>query len=205
MQTILIISNLILVLVIGWLIKFYVPAYLRKKGENLATKEDIEEITNKIESVRASIGHQLYIHQTRYQNEFNILMDLTEKLVELRDSALGLRPVIDYVDGNEAEEDRKRKRLKRYQDAAFAFYKLYETRKPFYPDEIYNGIKGLDRIVWKEVVQYKNRSPNEGKWFDREYWEKAEKNSEEISKLADKVIESIRNRIKYWEEFKIKN
>jgi len=204
MQTILIISNLILILVIGWLIKFYVPAYLRKKGENLATKEDIEGITSKIESVRASIGHQLYIHQTRYQNEFNILMDLTEKLVELRDSALALRPAVDYVDASEAEEDRKRKRLKRYQEAALAFYKLYETRKPFYPDEIYNGIKELDQVIWKEVVQYKNRLPNEGKGFDHEYWEKAEKNSEEISKLADKVIGLIRNRIRYWEEFKIK-
>jgi len=204
MQIMLIISNLILVLVIGWLIKFYVPAYLRKKGENLATKEDIEGITSKIESVRASIGHQLYIHQTRYQNEFNILMDLTEKLVELRDSALALRPVIDYVDASESEEDRKRKRLKPYQEAALAFYKLYETRKPFYPDEIYNGIKELDRVVWKEVVQYKNRLPSESKGFDPEYWEKAGKNSDEISKLADKVIGLIRNRIRYWEEFKIK-
>ena len=182
----------------------YFRSYLKKKAENLATKEDVSEITERVESMKATIGAQLYIHQVRYQNEFNILMDLTEKLVELRDSALVLRPVVDYVDASEAEEDRKRKRLKRYQEAALAFYKLYETRKPFYPDEIYNGIKELDRVVWKEVVQYKNRLPSEGKGFDSEYWQKAEKNSEEISKLADKVIGLIRNRIRYWEEFKIK-
>lgn len=182
----------------------YFRSYLKKKAENLATKEDVSKITKQVESMKATIGAQLYIHQVRYQNEFNILMDLTEKLVELRDSALVLRSVVDYVDASEAEEDRKRKRLKRYQEAALAFYKLYETRKPFYPDEIYNGIKELDRVVWKEVVQYKNRLPSEGKGFDSEYWQKAEKNSEEISKLADKVIGLIRNRIRYWEEFKIK-
>jgi hypothetical protein len=182
----------------------YFRSYLKKKAENLATKEDVSEITKQVESMKATVGAQLYIHQVRYQNEFNILMDLTEKLVELRDSALVLRPVVDYVDASEAEEDRKRKRLKRYQEAALAFYKLYETRKPFYPDEIYNGIKELDRVVWKEVVQYKNRLPSEGKGFDSEYWQKAENNSEEISKLADKVIGLIRNRIRYWEEFKIK-
>lgn len=35
--------------------KFYVPSYLKKKGENLATKEDIGLITKEIKSVEAKI------------------------------------------------------------------------------------------------------------------------------------------------------
>ena len=35
--------------------KFYVPSYLKKKGENLATKEDIGLITKEIKSVEARI------------------------------------------------------------------------------------------------------------------------------------------------------
>lgn len=52
-------------------------AYFKKKGENLATKEDIKKITREVESIKheysanleslkASIGSQLYIHQIRY-------------------------------------------------------------------------------------------------------------------------------------------
>lgn len=38
--------------VIGLFAKKYLPSYLQQKGRNLATKEDIKEITNKIESVK---------------------------------------------------------------------------------------------------------------------------------------------------------
>jgi len=38
---------------LGLLLKSYLPGYAREKGKNLATKEDVEEITHKIESVRS--------------------------------------------------------------------------------------------------------------------------------------------------------
>ena len=37
---------------IGLALKSYLPAYFGEKGKNLATKEDIEEITGKIESIK---------------------------------------------------------------------------------------------------------------------------------------------------------
>jgi hypothetical protein len=39
-------------LIIGLLAKKYLPSYLQQKGRNLATMEDIKEITDKIESVK---------------------------------------------------------------------------------------------------------------------------------------------------------
>ena len=208
-------SNILLVValvIVAGFKRFYFPSYLKKKGENLATKEDIGEITKQVESIKhqhstdlesfkALIGSQLYIHQTRYQNEFNILRDLSAKITELRDSALSLRPVIDVTDSSEPEE--KKKRLTRYHEAAIALYKTYEAAKPFYPDEIYDGIKKLDNVIWKEVVEYKNWSPNAGRGFDPKYWEKAKGNEKEILENMDVVMKLIRNRINYWEKFKI--
>lgn len=46
-------------LVVFLLIKFFLPSYFSEKGKNLATKEDIEEITNNIESVKSSYAHVL--------------------------------------------------------------------------------------------------------------------------------------------------
>lgn len=39
--------------VVFLLIKFFLPGYLTEKGKNLATSEDVEEITQKIESIKA--------------------------------------------------------------------------------------------------------------------------------------------------------
>ena len=180
----------------------YFRSYLKKKAENLATKEDVSEITKRVESMKATVGAQLYIHRVRYQNEFSILMDLSEKLVALRDSAHSLRPVLDQRDSRESEDERKRRRLKGHYDAAVAFYKAYETRMPFYPEEIYQSIKKLDLLVRKETIEY---DIGQDKGFDKKYWDAASANALEIAKLADEIIALIRVRVKYWEDFKVKS
>ena len=40
-------------IVVFFLIKYFLPGYLSEKGKNLATREDIVEITDKIEEVKA--------------------------------------------------------------------------------------------------------------------------------------------------------
>ncbi len=45
--------------ILGYIFKSYFPAYFHKKGENLATKEDIGEITKKIEQVKVQYSAQL--------------------------------------------------------------------------------------------------------------------------------------------------
>jgi hypothetical protein len=45
--------------VFGFLVKQYLPAYFSEKGKNLATKEDIAEITRLIEGVKTSFAHEL--------------------------------------------------------------------------------------------------------------------------------------------------
>jgi len=187
--------------VLGLLIRYYIPAYLKKKAENLATKEDVKEITKAVESIKHQYATQLFIHQTRYQNEYTLLKDLSEKLIQLRDAVVSLRPpALDSRNANETEKERKQKRLQRYFDAALSFYKLYEASKPFYHEDIYFGIKKLEHLMNKESVEYQN-----GREFDPQYWEKASVNITEISKEADNVIALIRLRVKYWEDFENHN
>lgn len=61
-----------IVIVVGYacgllFLKSYFPKYLEEKGKNLATKEDIEEITRKVESVKAEIEENKLIFQQKYQ------------------------------------------------------------------------------------------------------------------------------------------
>lgn len=51
--------EIILTLLIGLFIGNFLPSYMRKKAENIATKEDIKGITDSMESVRVSYAKQL--------------------------------------------------------------------------------------------------------------------------------------------------
>ncbi len=195
--------NLFCLITLGLLIKFFIPGYLQKKAENLATKEDLKAITTKVESIKASVGAQLYIHQFRYQNEFKILMDLSEKLVALRDATTLLRPIVDSYASQEPETERKQRRLSEWRTATINFYKKYEAQMPFYPEEIYQAIRELELLTRKEAIEY-DLGPEKNKGHDKAYWDSAETNALKISALADKAIQLIRARVKHWEEFKIK-
>lgn len=52
------------IVILGWLIRFYLPGYMGEKGKNLATKEDIAEITNKIEQVKVEYAKQLELYKS---------------------------------------------------------------------------------------------------------------------------------------------
>ena len=62
-------------------IGLYLRSYLKKKGENLATKEDVELITDKVEGVRSEYaerfekiaqGNRLLLEQTKQQHELSL-------------------------------------------------------------------------------------------------------------------------------------
>ncbi len=81
---------LLLVIIVGLLAKF-LHSYLSRKGENLATKQDIEELTRKVEEVRlyftlqaeehsqknrmklAALDRRLEVHQQAYAHWWHLL------------------------------------------------------------------------------------------------------------------------------------
>lgn len=58
-------TNAALMVLGGLLLRSYLPAYVKAKATNLATKEDISEITEKVESVRAAIARDSVLLEKR--------------------------------------------------------------------------------------------------------------------------------------------
>jgi len=185
-----------------------VRSYFSEKGKNLATKDDVAKITDMIEKVRTKHTAELEkmkavvltkanIHQIRFEKEYGILSELAEKLVQFRDSAMGLRPVLDSYDPQEPKEGRFKKRATRYMEAGKSFYSTYEARRPFYPDDLYDKLKVFQDVAWKEFVDYET-----GQLYgqDAEYWKRARESIETIAGASDAALESIKLRIKYWED-----
>ena len=69
-----------LFIVFIWL-KKYLPDYLKEKGKNLATKEDIGEITDRIEAVKTDYARQLEL----FKNEISLLDKRREMSVQVVD------------------------------------------------------------------------------------------------------------------------
>ena len=198
----------LLAILISLLVTIFLPKYVGKKAENLATKEDISEITDQIESVkmeyanllastRAELSAQINTHGFRYEKEYEVLDSLTELLVEVRDAALSLRPVADYVDPNKSEDEIKQERLERFVKARSALYLKCERKRPFFPDEIYRLITEVRKTAISESIQYRHRDSSGKDWL--KYWDDAEKNQAEIASKADAAMEKIRERITKWE------
>jgi len=59
MEWLIIIINAVAVFLLGLFIKHYLPGYMAKKSENLATKEDIAEITRRTEEVQEEFRKDL--------------------------------------------------------------------------------------------------------------------------------------------------
>lgn len=74
----------ICVLLVIAIIKLAGSSYLKKKGENLATKEDIKEITSKIEGVKAEFELKNEFYKTYETGKRSELLCFYDKVTEFR-------------------------------------------------------------------------------------------------------------------------
>jgi hypothetical protein len=75
------ISPIVLISIAGIWARYFLRPYLVEKGKNLASKEDIEELTRKVEGIKAQhslelerlrseLGRASLIHKAQYETEF---------------------------------------------------------------------------------------------------------------------------------------
>ncbi|WP_146144902.1 hypothetical protein [Photobacterium sp. GB-27] len=201
--------QIIVLIAIGCLFLFrkLLFSYSNEKGKNIATKEDIGDITQKIEDVKidyatqleetkAALMSRISTHSYRFEKEYEVLSQLTECLVELRSATLQLRPIFDHVDLNESEDERKNKRLDRLYEARKALFQVRETKRPFFTEDIYQSILEIDKTAHHESIDYELRSPNDLK---RDYWEDAEKNQTVMTQSVEQAMAKIRERVRSWD------
>jgi len=64
--------NALFIFLLGLWIKNYLPSYMTEKGKNLATKEDIQEITRRTEEVQREFkeGYELFVSDVKFKYDF---------------------------------------------------------------------------------------------------------------------------------------
>jgi len=181
----------------GTLLGGYLYSYFRKKGEHLATKEDIEEITRKIETVKTELGQRLRINSFRYEKEFAVLVDINKAIFEFRELATQYGRMIEtaWSRGNSTAPKSEFHDL--YIKKSEELRYMAEAYRPFYPEDVYDMIIDFDRECSACANHaLKTSTPPE---FN-EHWDLARISAKTIVEKADQIVHAIRKRIKLWEQ-----
>ena len=107
----------------------YLGSYVRKKGENLATHEDIGKLVDQVRAVtqttkeiEAKISSDVWNGQKRWEMKREVLFDVAKSIVELGDGLVSLDSLLrmDDPDGDQWVEA-KRKAIVGWNDALKRF------------------------------------------------------------------------------------
>lgn len=92
----------------GFFLRSYLPTYFQEKGKNLATKEDIEDITDKVERIRS----QYTLDQEQFKSQLQEKSEMSAKKRELYDKVIKSLGV--FLSGRSASEEKKQEFLDEY-------------------------------------------------------------------------------------------
>ena len=140
--------NVLIFLLLG--VEIFFRSYLGEKGKNLATKEDIEEITHKIEGVKT----EFFEHQTRYsslhQKRFEVMGRTFELLHDPHEYIIHMvSPHQDNSDRGEAQ------RQKQASDAFNELSGYYWQHKIYLPEDLCEGLETILRTMQDVFAKYK--------------------------------------------------
>jgi hypothetical protein len=98
---------------LGSLAGGYLGAYFSKKGENRAIREDLKELTKATEEIKASISHEVWGRQKRWEAKEKAFFDAISHLAYVQNSLLRLYStyVAAQKSGRENESEWKEQKL----------------------------------------------------------------------------------------------
>ena len=142
------------------------------------------------ECLKAELERGLHIHRVQFEKEFRIYEELWSKLIELQKAVLSLRPVMDMINPEESEKERKTRRLTNFGRAIEEFTDVTDKNRPFYSEDVYKSMEKLRKLTYSEAVEYKHLDPHDDK-----YWDKAQQNGEAILTEIEQCCKIIRGHI----------
>ena len=123
-----------LVTLVGAFTGSYLAGYLKKKGENLATHEDIAKlveqmsaVTKATKDIEAKISSDLWDRQKRWELKREVLFEATRRLADIEDGLLSLDSVLQVEQKEQKKEDEpgwvevRHERITKWSKASAAF------------------------------------------------------------------------------------
>lgn len=107
----------------------YLGTYLREKGKNLATREDIDRVVRKTEEIKAEVGAEAWLREKRWAIKWECYSEIVESLGELHtliSESIALERPSFGVDVAAAQSAAAERRSQAY--AAFARFRRFGSK-----------------------------------------------------------------------------
>ncbi|WP_192022180.1 hypothetical protein [Shewanella sp. WPAGA9] len=182
--------------VLAALIGFIGKVWLSKIVENhkSSLQQQLLDMQANVDATNKKLDAELqsatYISRVQLEHEYKIYQEIWSLLVELKSATLRLRPLMDYVDPNQSQEERIRERLKVFAEKFNAVFKALEHNRPFYPHDIYEVLDHVCEKCRHESIDSEYIERN-----NSEYYKEARNNHQEIVDLINSACEAIRTRL----------
>lgn len=145
------IAVLIAMIVFLILLRSFLPSYFEEKGKNLATKEDISEITRLIEEtkhqyskgieiLRANLESQAHARDITFRHEFKILSDLWSALDDFGKAVHHFRSFPEGKILSDLPDIEKQELERKFNSASAKLHSVKSSNKPFIPEAIYEAV-----------------------------------------------------------------
>jgi hypothetical protein len=179
----------------------FIGAYLREKGKNVATREDIADITRKVENIKqeftmglerlkADLDRTTHVSKQQFDVEFAIYRDICEKLVTMRQRFFELNPYVSELLSTQAAQERQQRRIEAFNSAYGEFIQAVDRNQPFYSDEVYTALSAIIEVCIDEKIESAlPPQPN--------YWKRVSNNKQKLLKSIDGACKSIRARFQH--------
>jgi hypothetical protein len=142
----------------------FLAVYLRRKGENLATKEDISEITDKVESVKHTYAKENYKFQVACSG---LLQKRAEAIEELYHLIVDIEEIFGrFVDFYEWKNDKSKQELRTEGcNLLFEFLRKYKKSRIYFNESTCDKLKLFLDSIYKTTIgfsaalTFKNEEP----------------------------------------------
>jgi hypothetical protein len=159
----------------AWLI-----SYVREKGKNLATKEDISEITQKVESIKTDLAAKQHFSQVRYDRELEVYQKVWPKLMNFFQATYLSEDITQTTPQN------------RYAESRDEVIMVIREKIPFFAKEIRQEALAFQLLceehrLYETLLRRRDLTSEEMKNYSVSH--------NKIKTQLDKVEEAIRNRL----------
>jgi hypothetical protein len=162
-------------------------AYIREKGKNFATKEDVALITRKQEEIKTELGNRGHYNRIRYERETEIYRNVWKKLLAFHYATQKL--VVTEIPDFESPP------WKTWKETRNDLIDAIDDDRPFYPREIWEELIVCQKMCHSLSV-LKDRQMLSDSNLRKEYVELPPK----ISAQLDKLEQAIRIRLNKFDE-----
>jgi hypothetical protein len=139
--------------------------------------------------LNARFETQVHVSKARFETEFSIYKNVWARVIEAERRIHELRPIVDFVELGQSEDERKLGRLEGYVNAHNDLVDAVKKNQPFYAPAVYSQLLELLQLLGTERIEYEY-----GDKLDEGYWESARENIAAIRRQVDALGTSIRLR-----------